>query len=608
MKRFWLLVGCGLLSVAGLAPVHAAEQEGQEGEVKLSDREINRLDIFEDRALSKADAAFTQAQYGQAMAEYDSFLREFPNSRVTAYVLLRKGRCAQLDGKSPDAIEQYKQVTARFAKVVKYAVPALYHAAECHLANGNVDEAVKAWAAIAQDEQYGKSPLAAQAVAKLAETLAKQDKPGEALSYYERIALALGDSDSELAKQAIAAIVRQHVRTQPDEAKLKEFYKKIRPDAEDPGKSLDYWNWVQEGISANGNFGWSEREQRETYYEYWAGAMEGKFPDSDDFQIALAAIHYQMDRDKDKWTERLDEQFKKGQKEGDWKRILKWVKAYKGNWTKTKEYAKMLDFATSGVEGISQLVDLLCNEQQEHYLAKSTFQSFCENVPFEKLSNEDIHKLMLLAHEDLKDRTTAKSLAGKLNLDKMSEQDKLQLARKLLKLDGALAEPIYAGLGDKHAGQAELLEHYCREGDLSAALPILDELAGVEKYARNARLKKAELLESAKRYSEAIAALKLVDNPPDNLWRIVECHVALEDLDSAIEQLGEIERGFKDQAAKAAYRIACMYRDAEEKQKYIAALRKVIDEYPGSPEAAKAEEQYDDLGVPPALPELPPGF
>ena len=36
--------------------------------------------------------------------------------------------------------------------------------------------------------------------------------------------------------------------------------------------------------------------------------------------------------------QRLDEQFQKHQQEGDWKRVLKWIRAYRGNWTKTREF------------------------------------------------------------------------------------------------------------------------------------------------------------------------------------------------------------------------------------------------------------------------------
>jgi len=591
--------------------VSAFGAEEEKEELSLSDREINRLDVFEDRVLSKADAAFSREQYDEALGQYDSFAQKFLDSPVLPYVLFRKGRCAQLAGKLPEAIEQYQQMAQRFPGAAKYIVPALYNMAECHLQGGASDEAVKAWAAIAENEEYAKSPLAAAAVAKLAAVLSKEDKQAEAMAYYERMAVSLGDSGSELAQQAIGAVVRQYVRTEPDEAKLREFYKKIQPAADDapddPSKSPAYWKWVREGIQANGEFSWSERDQRKTYFESWAAIMEGKFPESDEFQIGLASIRYGADRDRDKWAERLDEQFKKHQQEGDWNRIIEFVRAYKGNWTKIKEYAAMLDYKTSGIEGISQLLDVLCNEQQENYLAKRRFQEFCENLPFDELSNDDVEKLILLAHEVLGDSTAAKGLAEKLNFDGLSDADKLKLARKLLKMDGAIAEPVYASLSDQLAGKLELLEHYEKSDDVAGALRIIDELAGVEKYAAKARAKKAELLRSSQRYSEAIEAYKLVDNPPDNLWQIVECCVAIDDLEKAVEQLEEIESGYEDQAAKAAYRIACLYRDAEETQKHAAALRKVIDKYAGTAEAAQAEKEQELLGVPPAMPDDPFG-
>ncbi|NQU22119.1 MAG: tetratricopeptide repeat protein [Candidatus Nealsonbacteria bacterium] len=584
----------------------AAEQPGEEeSEIRLSSQEIKRLNVFEDRALSKADASFARQEYAEAGKQYGSFLQEHPQSRVAAYALFRIGRCAQLDGKLPEAIVQYEQVAKRFPKAVTYAVPALFHVAECHVADGALDEAVKAWARIAEDPEYGKSALAASAVAKLAAALAKQGKPGEAISYYERIADSLDDCNEELAELAIDAVVRQHVRIEPDEAKLRQFYKKIRAVQRDPGEDPAYWQWVQQGVLANGSFTWSEKEQGKAYFESWVGTMEGKFPNSDDFQIGMAALRYEVDRDKDKLAESLDKQFEKFQKEGDWKRVLKWVRAYKGNWTKTREYVGKITFATSGVEGVTHLLDLLCKEQQESYLAKSAFQKYCESVPFAETSNEDIHKLILLAHEVLEDRTTAGSLAGKLKLDGMPDAARLQLARKLLKLDGVIAEQVYNRLEDKHAGQMELLEHYYQTGDVARALPIADALASVEKYARGVQTKKAELLFKNQRYSEAIAAYQQAADPPSTLWQIVACHEAMEDVDKAVLQLQEIERGFKDQASKAAYRIACLYRDAEEKQKYIASLRDLIKKYPNSAEADKAEEEKDELGVPPAMPAEP---
>jgi TolA-binding protein len=610
MKNCRLLLGCGLLLLAGFVTVGFA-QEDNNSEITLSDREIGRLDIFEDRAISKADAAFARGEYAQAGKAYGTFIEKFPDSSVAAYALLRKARCADLDDKRAEAIEDYKTVVERFPKVVKYAVPALSSLAECYAKDGADDEAMKVWQTLADSADYSKSPAAAEAIIKLAETLSGQGKHDDALKYYVRVAVSSQGADDEFAQQAIKNIVRQHVRTAPDEAKLREIYVKIRPaedsDVTDPGQSPAYWSWVAEAVSEHGTFGWSEREAGKKYFENWIGILDGKYPDSDDFQIALANLQYKADRDRAKLAERLDGQFQKHHKKGDWKRVLKWIRAYRGNWTKTREYAAMLDFETAGIDGVRQMLEVL-NEQQESYLAKSSFQKFCENLPFEKLSNDDIRKLILLAHETLNDSSTAKNLAGKLHLDKMTEEQKLQLAREFLELDGSIAQPIYDGLQDQGAAKLELFEHYCASGDSYKAIALADELAKLDKYAATIREKKAELLVAGRRYTEAIAAYTEAGNPPANLWKIVDCYVALEEPDKAIEKLREIEAGFKDEAAKAAYRIACLYRDAEEKQKQIPALRDVIEKYPGSDEAREAKKELDDLGIPPALPDDPLGF
>ena len=76
-----------------------------------------------------------------------------------------------------------------------------------------------------------------------------------------------------------------------------------------------------------------------------------------------------------------------------------------------------------------------------------------------------------------------------------------------------------------------------------------------------------------------------------------------------MRQLREIKQGFADQAAKAAYRIAGIYReDKEEKEQFAMLLREVIKKYPGTAEAVKAKKEHDELGVPLAFPEDPLAF
>jgi len=91
MIRLSLLLCCGFLVASGLVAVGQAQET--QSEVSLSDREIGRLEIFEDRALSEADAVFNLDQYAEARGKYLAFLTKHADSPAAAYALLRKGRC-----------------------------------------------------------------------------------------------------------------------------------------------------------------------------------------------------------------------------------------------------------------------------------------------------------------------------------------------------------------------------------------------------------------------------------------------------------------------------------------------------------------------------------
>jgi len=606
MRSLIRLVSCGLLVAAGFSGVVDGQQQEPQPEVALSDREIGRLDIFEERALSEADAAFEREEYPAAREKYAAFLKKSADSPAAPYAMLRKARCAELAGQPSEAVADYQAVVDRFPKLAKYAGPALFHLGECHVAAGAGDDAIKAWSTLTANADYRELPLVAEASRRLVEMIADEGDPAELIEHYERLGLDWRREDDEVAQKAIKAIARQHVRTEPDEAKLRELYKKIQKDAgEQPETTVEYWIWVSRHVLDNGSFGYYEREERQKYFEHWLGVMQGKFPDSDDYQIAVARLQYGADRDRAKLAERLDAQFAKGQQEEGWDRVLKWIGAYKGDWTKTREYAGKLDFESAGIDQIATAMDVLCNEYSESYLAKSTFKKFVENASFDNFSNDDVRKLIVIALDVLEDSTTARSLAGKLHFEKMPEPAKLAMAREYLEIDAAIARQIYDQLEDKEAGKLELFEHCVNSGDTAEAIALAGELAEIEKYAKEYSLKKAELLVAGKRYSEAIAAYRECGSEPDYLWRIVDCYVALEQPEGAIEQLRAIETAHKDQAAKAVYRIADIYREAEDEDNQIAALREIVEKYPTADEADQAEQELGELGIPPALPTPP---
>ena len=140
------------------------------------------------------------------------------------------------------------------------------------------------------------------------------------------------------ARYAIDKVVTYYVRTQPDEPKLHDFYNKVETFEGDPypPNETNYWQRVRENIRRLGTFTPAEKAQRDTYYQYWAGAMEGKNPSWDDFQIDWADFHRVYEEDTARWIERLDKQFAQFQKPDDYGRVVTWIHVFHDQKTRSR--------------------------------------------------------------------------------------------------------------------------------------------------------------------------------------------------------------------------------------------------------------------------------
>jgi len=552
--------GVSFLALVGLWAVAVR------GEVQLSSDEFKRLDTFEAHVLGKADEVFVAKDYKRAAAEYDSFILEFPRSTVIPYALLRKARCLQLLDKRYEAIKEYNEVLDYFPNAVKYAAAALYYIGLCHWESGDEDEAMKAWAKMAEDEDYSKHPLAAWAINRLADYLAASEQSERAAEYYEQVASDFRRSNPAAAYYAIEKVIEHCVRHSPDEPRLRAFYKKVggfgrrgRRMEENPEESRDYWEAVRRAVRRYGRFGEQEAALRERYYHYWANAMRGRFPQWDDYQIDVANFTLANDGDVAKWVRTLDQQFRRHQRPGDYDRVLRWMRLFRDHKARWMEYYKLLDFS--------------------------------------KMSNRQIRDLMSFLYDDVHDEAMARNAFEKLRLDEMSDAQKASLARYFYHKNPKLVRDLCMMFQDKELGLAELLRFYHWARDTKDGVAVADELAKVPRFAREAHFKKGQLLAWAKRYREAIAAFQRADNPPDNLWAIADCYARMGRLAEAVRQLREVEAFFKDHAPEAALRIARLYKSAGKDKLYVAALRAVMKKYPKSRQSSEAHQHLERLGA-----------
>ncbi|MFP4105111.1 MAG: tetratricopeptide repeat protein [Phycisphaerae bacterium] len=539
---------------------------GDDSEVNFSNKEFAKLERFEAHALTKADKSFNTDQFRQAASLYEAFILEYGKSKAVPYALMRWGRSLHKDNKRNEAVKQYQEVLDYFPNAVQYAAAALYYKGLAHYQNGDKKLAVKAWAEMAKDKDYSRHFLAAGAINKLADYFREQNQPAVAVKYYEQVAEDFRRSNESASRSAISHVIYHYIRIAPNEPKLREFYKTVngfdwgpRKIPADLEKDKEYWGRVLRYVREKAHFDENQGELRANYFRYWAEQMDGRFPQWDDYQIALANYKRQYEKDTGKWMQRLDEQFKRTHKEGDYAHVVKWIRLFHEQKPKVMQYYGMLDFS--------------------------------------KMKAPTVVELMYVLYNDVQDKAMADNVFGKIKLKELSDSAKENLANGLQRRMPDLVPKVCAAFEDPDYGNWVLLQHYSRQKDLEKALPLADKMALVEEYAAEAIWLKAELLERAKKYDQAIAAYRQSDRAPENAYKIASCYAAKGKLNPAISELRQIENFFKDHRARAALRIAFLYRDFKMKDQYIAALRSVTSKYPDSGESSTAHTKLEEMGV-----------
>ncbi|MFP4354942.1 MAG: tetratricopeptide repeat protein [Phycisphaerae bacterium] len=530
--------------------------------------DYKKLDTFEAHSLSKADKVFAGGDYKRAAAEYNSFMLEFPRSKAVAYALLRKARSLQESDRRNDAIKEYSMVLDYFPNQVRYAAAAMYYKGLSHWQNGDEDKAYAVWAQMAKDKGYREHPLAADALNRLAGYLKKKDQLAQAIDTYQQVAETFRNSHPQAAKGAINEVVYYYIKTAPNEPKLREFYKQVQRFDSRPrtieGELEDdweYWKTVRHRVRGYGrHFDQKQQLAEASFYKYWAERIDNKFPKSDEVAIDAAYFHLKHEKNRQKWIERIDELYQRNGQGDDYDRTIRFIDllASHGQSEKVRQYVEKLDLA--------------------------------------KLSNGQIRTMLFISYDKVRDSDLGRVLFGRMNLEEMDDSAKASLARSMWKRDPELVKRLCAAIDDRDMGKMELLLFHQFEKNFKEALPLAEALTGSPQYASEAWMIKGDLLAGEKKYAEAIPAYRSSSQQPDSLWKIVGCMRKLGQDNAAISQLREIENFFKEQSPRAALAIADVYRDAQRKQQYVAALRAVGNKYPKSSESRQAHLRLEAMG------------
>jgi tetratricopeptide (TPR) repeat protein len=488
------------------------------------------------------------------------------------YAVFRKARSLHLDEKRFEAVRAYEEVLDYWPNAINYASGALYYSGLANWQNGDEEKAMRDWKEMAQDVDYSQHPLAGDAKLRLAGYLQRKGDVKNAFIYYNEVAIDFRWKAPGAADEAIRRVWPTFI-ARKDEAGLRAFYRKVgtfgryREVPEDLSNDRRYWDTVCDGVNRRARD--LERsakkdekkaiEELEAFYRYWVGVADGRFQDSDDYQLTMIRWYNVFEKSPAKHIERMDALFKANEKPDDWNRIIRWISLMVPYKQKAMEYYQMLDF--------------------------------------KRLSYGHILSVMKLLYERINEPAVARGVFERIKFDQLTDEQLADLASYFSRRDTEIMFMLYDRIRDREFAQMCLLRYFEGKKDLEKALPLADALQSCPTFAEEAIWIKAGMLKQARRYEDALTAYRQSNRLPDAIWKISECYVGLGKLDLAIERLREIENFFAGSAPEAAMRIASLYRSHKQKKSYVAQLRYVMKKYPKTRQSSAAHQALEDMDV-----------
>ncbi|MCC5843083.1 MAG: hypothetical protein JJU05_02400 [Verrucomicrobia bacterium] len=126
----------------------------------------------------------------------------------------------------------------------------------------------------------------------------------------------------------------------------------------------------------------------------------------------------------------------------------------------------------------------------------------------------------------------------------------------------------------------------------------IDALEDPEMSRRALRERAGLLHQRLNRYEEAIELYYQINDPPDTLWRIVDCHRRAEQREEARRVLTEIASIFPDQAARAVFTQAEHHRADGEEDAAVTLYLRVLrhPEWTRTQEASRSHDRLEAMG------------
>lgn len=169
---------------------------------------------------------------------------------------------------------------------------------------------------------------------------------------------------------------------------------------------------------------------------------------------------------------------------------------------------------------------------------------------------------------------------------------------------GSYSQALYVNTRIKDAktrawNEYEVLK---RTGKWQEAVAQLDKITGTFKddarSVKEAGYQKGWILrDRLNKPDEAVEVYKGINDPPTNLWQIVECYRRKNDVSNVIRQLIEIENAFPDCGSRAAWERAEFQHRMGNKAQAVKEGRYIMKRYPKSRESSYAHQLLEKYGI-----------
>ena len=558
LLAFWIF-SCG-------APL-ARGQDNAAKELTYPDEDFAKLDTFEAVAVEDADKLFLKKDFKGAYAAYKAYSFEFAKGEALPYVLLRMGRCLHLLGKRNTAIKAYQDVVDYFPDDIPFAAAALFYIGECHAQNGNESKSLATWARLVKDRSYVSQPRSGSALASLAAAMESRGNFAEATDYRWRTAVAFRESNARAAEAARNSVVFHYAVRKPDQEKMLQFCNEVggfgwRSPIAKPADSTAYWTHIFTTVL---NARIDTREKKEAAM-YWSGQIGDRFEENDSMRVTWFSLILLHEQDTQKWAQRMENQF--NLQPVTIERVKKWLGYY-----------------------------------NRHPEIRSTFFASHGEPLLPGLKTEQRVSLMKHLRHPCGMHEQALAVLRTVRTGNMNDSELRDFAGFAAQYEGEDAFlRIAARIKDPTVASRTRFDFYYarspRNGEMQKkALTELPTLKKSPDHAQDVIWPHATLMQWQGEYEQAIRLFQSANRGVDSTWAVINCHVALKQIDKAIQLTRELESLGGNVAATACLKAADIYRSGGDKKKEVQQLQLVLRRYPKSSQSSQAHDRLEGYGV-----------